>query len=471
MKRKYVQAMLAGMTAVVSLTASAGSVYASAVNKEQTVYVNADESGNTQDIIVSNWLKNSQGDHSLLDKSDLSDIENVKGEETFTQSGDGTITWEAGGKDIYYQGKTSDELPVSVRMTYYLNGNKIQPSQLAGKSGEVKIRIDYENHSQQTRVVNGKQESISTPFMMTTGMILPVETFSNVQVSNGKVISDGKNNIVIGIGFPGLSDSLKISDIKGMEDKEIPDYVEVTASVTDFSLAMTATVATTGTLSQLGLDGIDDLDDLKESMDTLSDSSKTLVKGSKALQEGIQQLDASADVFTAGLASADSGAGQLKSGIDTLNAKKGELTSGINQLANGINSLETGADTLQAGVKDYTDAAAEIGTGIGQVNSGAVQLKGGIDTLNSKKKELTDGVSVLGAGGKQLNSGAKSLENGIGAYTAGASSINEGLQQLNGALQSQMGQVEQLPQAVGSLQAGCAQLSQGPGSFRMGHSR
>ena len=86
MKRKYVQAMLAGMTAVVSLTASAGSVYASAVNKEQTVYVNADESGNTQDIIVSNWLKNSQGDHSLLDKSDLSDIENVKGEETFTQS-------------------------------------------------------------------------------------------------------------------------------------------------------------------------------------------------------------------------------------------------------------------------------------------------------------------------------------------------------------------------------------------------
>ena len=48
MKRKYVQAMLAGMTAVVSLTASAGSVYASAVNKEQTVYVNADESGNTR---------------------------------------------------------------------------------------------------------------------------------------------------------------------------------------------------------------------------------------------------------------------------------------------------------------------------------------------------------------------------------------------------------------------------------------
>ena len=191
MKRKYVQAMLAGMTAVVSLTASAGSVYASAVNKEQTVYVNADESGNTQDIIVSNWLRNTQGDHSLLDKSDLSDIENVKGEETFTQSGDGTITWQAGGKDIYYRGKTNDELPVSVRMTYYLNGNKIQPSQLAGKSGEVKIRIDYENHSQQTRVVNGKQESISTPFMMTTGMILPVERFSNVQVSNGKVISDG----------------------------------------------------------------------------------------------------------------------------------------------------------------------------------------------------------------------------------------------------------------------------------------
>ena len=145
MKRKYVQAMLAGMTAMISLTVAVDSVYASTVDKEQTVYVNADESGNTQEVIVSNWLKNMQKDHSLTDKSDLSDIENIKGDEGFTQSGDGTLTWKAGGNDIYYQGKTSEELPVSVKMTYYLNGSEIQPSQLAGKSGQVKIRIDYEN--------------------------------------------------------------------------------------------------------------------------------------------------------------------------------------------------------------------------------------------------------------------------------------------------------------------------------------
>ncbi|MCI8813646.1 MAG: hypothetical protein HFH61_00080, partial [Lachnospiraceae bacterium] len=310
MKKRYVQAMLAGMTAMVTLTSSVSGVYAAAVNKEQTVYINADESGNAQDVIVSNWLKNMENNHSLTDKSDLSDIENVKGDEEFTQSGDGTLTWKAGGNDIYYQGKTTEELPVSVKMTYYLDGNKIQPSQLAGKSGKVKIRIDYENHSQQTRVVGGKQEQISTPFLMTTGMILPVETFSNVEVTNGKVISDGKNNIVIGMGFPGLSDSLKLSEVKGMEDEKIPDYVEISATVSDFSLAMTATVATTGTLSHLGLDNVEDLDDLKKNMEKLTSSSKTLVKGSKSLQDGIKELDASTDAFVTGLNSADSGAGQ-----------------------------------------------------------------------------------------------------------------------------------------------------------------
>ena len=155
-------------------------------------------------------------------------------------------------------------MPVSVKLTYYLDGKEIQASDLAGKSGKVKIRIDYENTEKRTEEVNGKKEEIYTPFMMMTAMILPADTFTNVEITNGKVLSDGTNDIAVGYGFPGLSDSLKLSDMKELDDMEIPDYVELTADVKDFSLGMTATIAATGLLEDLNLGETANTDDLKK---------------------------------------------------------------------------------------------------------------------------------------------------------------------------------------------------------------
>ena len=322
--------MMTGMTAMLAVTVPVTTVAAATPEKEQTVYVNADQNGNVEKVIVSNWLKNTDKESTLEDNSELNDITNVKGEESYTQGSNGKLVWAADGNDIYYQGETSKELPVSVKMTYFLDGREISAADLAGKSGKVKIRIDYTNNSSRNAKINGKKETIYTPFMMATGMILPTDTFTNVEVTNGKVISDGNNNIVLGIGFPGLYDSLKLGDLDSFKDKESPDYVEITADVEDFSLALTATVATTGTLNELGLDDIDDLDDLQDSLDKLTESSTALVEGSRALQEGIQELDSSADTLVDGLNSADDGAGQLKDGIDTMNNSNmnyGELMS------------------------------------------------------------------------------------------------------------------------------------------------
>ena len=90
-------------------------------SKEETVYIFTDEYGNQRDITVSNWLKNPDGKDKLEDLSDLSDIENVKGDETYDRNGE-EITWNAGGKDIYYQGTTTQQPPVSEKITYYLDG-------------------------------------------------------------------------------------------------------------------------------------------------------------------------------------------------------------------------------------------------------------------------------------------------------------------------------------------------------------
>lgn len=453
--------MMTGMTAMLAVTVPVTTVAAATPEKEQTVYVNADQNGNVEKVIVSNWLKNTDKESTLEDNSELNDITNVKGEESYTQGSNGKLVWAADGNDIYYQGETSQELPVSVKMTYFLDGREISAADLAGKSGKVKIRIDYTNNSSRNAKINGKKETIYTPFMMATGMILPTDTFTNVEVTNGKVISDGNNNIVLGIGFPGLYDSLKLGDLDSFKDKESPDYVEITADVEDFSLALTATVATTGTLNELGLDDIDDLDDLQDSLDKLTESSTALVEGSRALQEGIQELDSSADTLVDGLNSADDGAGQLKDGIDTMNNSKGTLISGIDKLVAGMESLGSGAGSLQSGVKSYTDGAAQLNAGIDQVNTGAKQLNAGISQLNEKKAALLSGVSDLAKGGKQLEAGASSLQSGLAVYTKYVNDLDAGLEQLEESVQGALGMAASLPTRAGEVLAACGTITDG----------
>ena len=85
----------------------------------------------------------------ITDYSNLSDIKNLSGDEKFTKSDDGKIVWENKGKNISYQGTTTEATPINVKVTYYLDGKKISPSDLAGKSGEVKIVYNYSNTAKQ----------------------------------------------------------------------------------------------------------------------------------------------------------------------------------------------------------------------------------------------------------------------------------------------------------------------------------
>ena len=143
MKRKYVQAMMTGMTAMLAVTVPVTTVAAATPEKEQTVYVNADQNGNVEKVIVSNWLKNTDKESTLEDNSELNDITNLKGEESYTQGSNGKLVWVADGIDIYYQGETSKELPVSVKMTYFLDGREFSAADLAGSARCRRSAVDH----------------------------------------------------------------------------------------------------------------------------------------------------------------------------------------------------------------------------------------------------------------------------------------------------------------------------------------
>ena len=275
-RKKMMTGLAVGMAGIMGAMPVCAAEGTPTVTKEETVYVNAAADGSKTKVTVSDWLKNAGTENVLNDQSDLTGIVNVKGDEKFEQS-NGAVTWNTNGKDIYYQGTTEKELPVGVKFTYYLDGKEMAPSELAGKSGKLKIRIDYTNNAKQTTKINGKKEEIYSPFVMVTGMILPEEKFSNVVIDNGKVISDGARSIVLGVGMPGMRESLGLDEEEAssaVEDIRLPESLEITADVTDFSMDSTFTVALSDLLDDLNLNDTDNLDDVMSSLDVHFPDSK-----------------------------------------------------------------------------------------------------------------------------------------------------------------------------------------------------
>lgn len=325
-------------------------------DKDESVYLISDANGNVNKTIVVDHLKNKDKKDTLEDASNLSDIENVKGKEKFTQSGD-KLTWQAGGKDIYYQGTATEEPPVTQKVTYYLDGKEISPEDLAGKSGKVKIRFDYKNTTSYTETVNGEKQTVSVPFAAITGLVLG-DGFENIEVTNGKAEVSDSSSVVLGYALPGLKDSLGIKDKDLDGDVNIPEYMEMTADVENFSMpaAMTFVVNASDYVSTDGID-TSDLDDM---INDLKDASTQLQDGSKTLAEGTDTL-------------AD--------GLSTLQSKLGTFASGVG--------------TLQSGLKTYTDGVSTLSGGLNTLNSNVPTLSNGITTLNSSAKSLNDGVALL----------------------------------------------------------------------------
>ncbi|MBC8534773.1 hypothetical protein [Yeguia hominis] len=339
---------------------AAGTSEAGTAGKTETVYVMTGADGKVSNVIVSDWLSNPTAENQITDYTELTDVTNVKGDETYTVDAKGNYVWNAGGNDIYYQGKTDKELPVAVDIEYKLDGKKISPKDLAGKSGNVTMRLNYTNKEKKTVTINGKKETIYVPFIMVSGIILDNDIFSNVEVTNGKFINDGDRSIVMGMAMPGMQESLGIDQ----KDLELPDYVEITADVKDFSLSTVMTVATNDVFSSLDGNSINEKE-LKDTAKKLTDAMDQLLDGVSALYSGTSEL----------------------------RSKSGDLVDGVDALTAGAWDLRNGAGTLYAGTKDLEEGANELSDGLG--------------TLSSKSGELNDGAkqvftSLLAAADSQL---------------------------------------------------------------------
>ena len=402
--------VLAIATAVSMLTVTAAPAFAaSEITKEETVYVVTEADGSQSEVTVSDHLANGSASDKIHDESDLKDIENVKGDETFEQGSGDELVWNAEGNDIFYQGSTDREVPVKVGISYFLNGEEVDGAEMDGASGDVKIVINYRNTATD-------ENGTTVPFLVMSGFICEDDTFTDIDIDHGKVIDDGEKKVVAALAVPGLEDAMDID--KDLVDLDLSDTVTITGTAKDFAVQDIMTLATNSIFEEVDSDDFGDLD--------YDDQIRELDKGSKALMDGSRQLYQGIDTMYENMPA-------LKKGVNKLNKGSKQLRNGTKEALNGAKALDQGANQLKGSLtQQMTDAVngtALLEGGAVQVQNGMKQVKAGLDGTESQPGAI-DSVDQIKSGIDSAKSGVDSAESGATQLKAPASDVEQYLEDL-----------------------------------------
>ena len=254
-----------------------------ALTKDESVYVKLNENGDVQSTSITEHLNDYSG-NIINDKTTLNNIKNINGSEKFNLEGNDLI-WETKGNDIFYQGKYNKDLPISIDVKYYLDGEEKTVNEMLGKKGNIRIDLTYKNNSYKNMNINGKSEKMYVPYMIVTTTLLNNNDNKNISVTKGKVIDNGVGSIVMALSTPGLDESLKLNDLKDFNKVEINYYTE------SFELNSIYSVVTTSLFDDNSLDMFGEVNNLYKSIDLLQSNMDTIVGASKELSDGTSQMN------------------------------------------------------------------------------------------------------------------------------------------------------------------------------------
>lgn len=313
-----------------------------AMTKNETIYSTLNYNGGIKKTTINTRLSDLEKG-SVVDYTKLDDIKNINGREKFSLDS-GTLTWKSTGKDIFYQGKVTEELPIKVTAKYYLNGEEVNPKKIKGKSGDVKIVYSFTNESYD------KNSGMYTPFVVTTTSIINSDNNTDIDISNGKVVNTGTKNIVTGISAPGLYDSVGLNELKDM------DKVTITYNTTKFSMNEVYFIITPKLLSEVDVNMLSKVDSLNSSLNTLQTGMNELQNGSSTLNDGAKKIENGTKSLTDGLKSANNGMQEVNNGASELNSK---VTS-INSLVNALVDIMTNGNSTDSEVIERVNYEKQV---------------------------------------------------------------------------------------------------------------
>lgn len=370
--------------------------------RQETVYLITDPNGNVQNETVSAWVHSDNGIGNYSESTNLTDVKNVKGDDSPTLDGK-ELEWNnISGDDLYYQGKSSAQAPVTMKVDYKLDGKEISADQLAGKTGKLEMTVSFQNHEKATKLVGGESRTIYTPFLAAALCSFSTDHFQNVKCSEGgAVVSEGNSQIVTMISLPGMKETLgsSVSTLESLSKINLEDSFTITADATNLEMnSIMGAALPAGSESSNGSFSFD-VGQIDSLVDQMESASGQLSEGSEA----------------------------LASALSTYNNKMLELQSGVEALNNGISSLNSGATELAGGTQQLSSGSDQLASGTEALSTGAKQVKDGSSAFAQGITQLDGSVKQLSAGSDQAKDGAAALQAGLGEFTTA-------LQQVTGSL-------------------------------------
>ena len=327
--------------------------------KHERVYIVAATDGTVKSVTDNIRLENADGLDEIVDRTLLTAIQNVGGKEAFTLDGE-TLTWQAQGKDITYEG-TSDKTPAILPVvTLTLDGEEITVDSLKDKTGDAVLTVAYQTNE-------------PLPALAVTVLPLPEEGITDLRLENAAALTVLGRQVLVGWAVPGMDEELKLP--------------------TSFSAAFHADHAELNWL--LTLTTSDPIDAVcKELDDRIDMDLHTELDEAKALLTALQNGEALPET-----------GGKTKDLVPKIN----ELNDGLTQLNDGAETLANGAAQLSDGASALKDGAAQLNTGAAELAAGALTLSTGAADAEGGAASLDTGLATIIANNEALNNGAQTI--------------------------------------------------------------
>ena len=393
------------------------------VTNTETIQAHLNADGSVQDARIYEQIA-LQGDGTVTIKNPVStaNLRNLDGFSNFdVQNGDIVSTQTVNGdKRLRSVSDYGKKLPLTVAVTYKLDGKTVEARDVVGKSGLLEVHYTVTN-------VTGKAQDV---------------TFDD---GTGKMITENQQVVIPMVGSLTTVLPSNFTDVRSGEASMAGDGsggTSMTFTMTLFNPIATPT-AEFGYSAQIK-DGL--IPPANVSALPVNPLESPSFKGGAASYKGGAD---SGITLTAGAVEIDANVLKLRDGAQT-------LIAGLIQLRDGAKTLNTGlAGQAAPGAFALADGAAKLKTGAGQLAAGAGDAKAGAAKLYVGAGQASDGSEQLSAGLAQLKAGTSALSQGFNSPT-GATDLVSGGSQIQAALQLISGGLTQLVDAKAGLPAALA---------------
>jgi putative membrane protein len=261
----------------------------------------------------------------------------------------------------------SSKLPVSVAITYQLDGRTVSADDLVGATGDVKVQYTVKNLTAEEQPLTfsdglggTKTETAKVPIPIVGTVVFDLpDSYTQVQSEAASMGGDGHGGTqmeyLLTLFPPIGSNTQTFGFTAHLTDGVVPP-VSFTAVPVDPLTNPTFTTA-------------------GDSYKSGAESGQELASGATTINTNLLKLRDGAGQLLAGLIKLSDGADQLQSGLAT-------------QAAPGAKQLADGTAQLNAGLAKIDDGAGQLAGGTQQANAGGEQLSAGLTTLHNALTDL-----------------------------------------------------------------------------------